>query len=87
MEINQTEERPLSKEDYEFLEDFIATSDLATSDEFEYDCVDGFCITKDGSIKVNPKNQDFYNYLQSRNKQKRINHLNQKRKMTLSLIK
>lgn len=75
----------LSKEDYEFLEDMIANMDMASEEEVMEFTEEGFCITKTGEIKVSPNNQ-FYQYIKSKNQQKRINFLNQKRKNILKLI-
>lgn len=75
----------LSKEDYEFLEDMIANMDMASEEEVMEFTEDGFCITKNGEVKVSPNNS-FYKYIKSKNQQKRINHLNQNRKNILKLI-
>lgn len=77
----------LTKEDYEFLEDMIANSELAMESEVDFECDDGFCITKSFDVKVSPKQKDYYNYLQSKNTQKRNKHLTTKRKQNLTLVK
>lgn len=87
---NQTtqEELPqMTKEDFEFLEDMIANCDLADPSEVDFECDDGFCITKDFNVKVSPSIKNEYLYLKARNNQKRSAHINKTRKTTLKLVK
>lgn len=86
-ETETMEELPMmTKEDFEFLEDMIANCEMASPEEVDFECDDGFCITKTFEVKVSPSIKNEYLYLQSRNKQKRENHLNNKRKSTLKLV-
>jgi hypothetical protein len=80
------EENTLSIQDIEFLEDMISNSPLATIDEVEFECEDGFCITFKGDVKVSPKLTDYYNYLQNRNEQRRVKSIIERRVKNLKLV-
>jgi hypothetical protein len=85
-EISKQEMQTMTKEDFEFLEDMLSNFEMASPDEVDFECDDGFCITKNFDVKLSPSIKNEYLYLQARNKQKRNHHIGKTRKNTLKLL-
>ena len=81
-----TENNLEMEEEIEILEDMIANSELASFDEIEHECADGFVITKNGSVKWNPKLKETFYYILSKKEQQRKQYFQEKRKNTLKLV-
>ena len=77
----------MTKEEYEFYEDFMMNTELATKEEVAYVVDEETVITHSGEVKTHPQLTDYINYTKAKNKQKRNDFLNQKRKNTLRLVK
>lgn len=77
--------REMTKEEFEFYEDFLYLSETATKDEVA--SLEGeFAITHSGEVKINP-NFELKKYIDCRNKQKQDAHYKAKRKAAFALLK
>lgn len=79
------EEREMTKEDWEFFEDFICNQEVATVDEVKEYWADGIVLTVTNEVKLSPNNED-RKYFNAVKKQKKDNYFKEKRKQLLKLV-
>lgn len=82
---NEFTEREMTKEDWEFYEDFICNQDVATTEEIKENWGDGTVLTKKNEIKLSPHNED-RKYFDAVKRQKKEAYFKEKRKNTLRLV-
>ena len=76
----------LTKEEFEFYEDFIINNEIADRSEVGFDDGDLTVITVSGEVKLSPELKEIKQYLEARTKQKRSNYIAEKRKKTFHLV-
>lgn len=81
---NWTMERELTKEEFEFYEDFLVQGDFLNKEEVVLTTEEGLCLDNKGNVGF--VESEMTKYIQSRNNQKRNFYIKNKRKQNIKLV-